>query len=452
MSPRRIVAPLLLFALFAPFAAAQTSDLATRLDAAIQKHLKKKGCVGLSVGVAHRGEVVERGYGLAEAEFRVPAKADTMFRIGSVTKQFTAALVMRLVEQQKVALDDALSKFVPEFDTQGKVVTVRQLLDHTSGIKSYTDVGEEWERVQPLELTHEQMFALVEMKPFDFEPGTDWAYNNTGYYLLGVLLEKVHEKPYAQIVLDEISTPLGLTRTRYDSNKELIENRAQGYDVVDGAITNDDLLGTSHPFAAGALLSTGGDLVRWAMALQGGKVVKPESFTAMTTKKVLPNGHDTNYGFGLIVDDFAGRPRISHGGGIHGFNSSLLWLPGDEFYVAVISNGGSSAHRIAEDLTRTLLDIEAPKAADLPIPEELGKRVVGSYQVDTIGLKLSVTQKDGKLYAQGEGQNAFRLLYEKDREFRAEFDAAVKLVWTEDGKSFALHQGGAVLEAKRMGD
>lgn len=452
MTSRRPFAPFVLLAFLAPFAAAQTSDLGTRLDAAVQKHLKRKGCVGLSVGVAHRGEVVERGYGLAEAEFRVATKPDTMFRIGSVTKQFTAALVMRLVEQQKVALDDPLSKFVPEFDTQGKVVTVRQLLGHTSGIKSYTDIGEEWERIQPLEISHEQMFALVETKPFDFEPGTNWAYNNTGYYLLGVLLEKVHEKPYAQIVLDEISKPLGLARTRYDSNKELIENRAQGYDVERGVITNDDLLGTSHPFAAGALLSTGGDLVRWAMALQGGKVVKPESFAAMTTKKVLQNGHDTHYGFGLIVDDFADRPRISHGGGIHGFNSSLLWLPGDEFYVAVISNGGSSAHRIAEDLTMELLGIEKPKADDKPIPADIGMELVGSYRVDAIGLKLSVTQKDGKLFVQGEGQDTFRLLYQKDREFRAEFDTAVKLVWTEDGKSFALHQGGAVLEAKRTGD
>ena len=194
--------------------------------------------------------LLAKGYGLAEAEFEVPADAQTMFRIGSITKQFTAALILRAVERGQLSLEDGLERFVPTFPLQGKKVTIRQLLQHTSGIPSYTDLGEEWVKKQPLELSHDELLALVAGKPFDFEPGSDWHYNNTGYYLLGMVLEKVHGKSFAQVVIDELSVPLGLSRTRYDSSAELIKNRAQGYDFVDGVRHNDAPLGMSQPGAA----------------------------------------------------------------------------------------------------------------------------------------------------------------------------------------------------------
>ena len=323
-----------------PGAQSPSPALAAKIDALAAEHLAKPGGVGLSVAVAQRGKLLlAKGYGKADAEFDVPANEQTMFRIGSVTKQFTAALVMRLVEQNKLSLDDELAKYVPDFPLQERKVTIEHLLRHTSGIKSYTDVGEAWEKVWPLELTHEELLALVKDAPFDFEPGSDWRYNNTGYYLLGMVIEKVAGKSYAEQLQAELCGPLGLARTRYDSNRELIRNRAQGYTLDEGQLVNDQMIGMAQPGAAGGILSTAGDLVRWQMALSSGKVVQPESFAKMSTPTVLPGGRDTHYGFGLLLDEWNGRPRVQHGGGIFGFNSMLFWLPVEDLHVAVISNG-----------------------------------------------------------------------------------------------------------------
>ncbi|MEO6595371.1 MAG: serine hydrolase domain-containing protein, partial [Planctomycetota bacterium] len=237
--------PLLLASLVA-----QEPAWLTKVEALVAGRLAKPDAVGLSVAIAQRGEVLlSKGYGLAEAEFEVPATATTMFRIGSITKQFTAAAIMRLIEQQKLSLDDPLSKFVPDFPTQvspkGKPVTIRNLLNHSSGIPSYTELGESWQKLQPLELSHQELLALVAGKPFDFEPDTDWHYNNTGYYLLGMVLEQVHGKSYAQVVHDELCAPLELAHTRYDVSSELIKGRAQGYGEKNGVLRNDEPLGMS---------------------------------------------------------------------------------------------------------------------------------------------------------------------------------------------------------------
>lgn len=352
------------------------AKLEAAVDALVEKALTETGAAGLSVAIARRGEVVlAKGYGLADMEFDVKADADTMFRIGSVTKQFTAALVMRLVEQKKLALEDDLSKYVPEFPLQGKQVTIRQLLDHTSGIPSYTDIGEEWMKKWPLELTHEELLALVKDKPFDFEPGTKWAYNNTGYYLLGMVIEKVGGKSYGQQIVNEFSKPLGLARTRRDSNVDLIKNRAQGYSLeqtlLGPKLVNDQVLGTNQPGAAGMLLSTARDLVLWQMALTTGKVVSAESFGRMRTATILPDGKSTGYGFGLMMDDLEGHTRVQHGGGIFGFNSMLAWYPDDDLHIAVISNGEPiNSGKIADDLVWIALGKAPPAAQDLPIPAE----------------------------------------------------------------------------------
>ncbi|MBX3463204.1 MAG: beta-lactamase family protein [Planctomycetes bacterium] len=437
---------------FAVLLAAQTPAWIPSVDALAAEALRRPGAVGFSVGVAKDGHLLlAKGYGLAEAEHRVAAAPWTKFRIGSVTKQFTAALVMRLVEQGRVALDDELARYVPDFPLQGRKVTVQMLLDHTSGIPSYTDLGEEWQKVWPLELSHAELLALVAGKPFDFEPGTDWRYNNTGYYLLGMLLEQVHGQPFAAIVRQELAVPLGLADTRYDSQRDLIEDRAQGYGFVDGRLVNDLHLGMSQPGAAGGLLSTGGDLVRWSMALAGGKVVSAASYGRMATSGVLPDGRDTHYGFGLIVGDVEGRPAVHHGGGIFGFNSILLHVIGDDLHVAVVSNGEhANAQSLAEAIVREVLAIPAFVPKDLPLPAELRDVLVGEYELD-IGMVLAVTAHGDRLRAEGKarGQAAFDLLWQGGREFRAGFDPKVKLVFAADGKQLQLHQGGGVFTGRR---
>ncbi len=429
----------------------QTAAWSSKIDALASERLAKPGGVGLSIAVAQRGKILlAKSYGKANAEFDVPANGETMFRIGSVTKQFTAAMVMRLVEQKKIALDDDLSKYVPDFPLQGRTVTIEQLLTHTSGIKSYTDVGEKWMKLWPLELADEELLALVKDEPFDFEPGSDFRYNNTGYYLLGMVIEKVAGKSYAEALQTELCAPLGLTRTRYDSNRELIPNRAQGYALDGEKLANDQMIGMAQPGAAGGILSTAGDLVRWQMALTSGKVVSKESFKKMSTPTVLPNGHDTLYGFGLRMDEWAGKPRVQHGGGIFGFNSMLLWLPGEDLHIAVISNGEPlSSEKLADAIAYAVLGIEPAAVKDEPIPIEVIDQVTGDYVFAGIHMDASVFEREGKLMLQGSGQGAFRMLWQGGLEFRADFDNDVRVVFAADGASLVLHQGGGKADGVR---
>lgn len=357
---------------------AQAPAWLTEVDALVSKRLSGPNAIGFSIGVAQKGEVLlAKGYGQADLEAGSAADAETMFRIGSVTKRFTAALIVQAIAAGNLSLDATLDTFVPDFPLQGKKVTIRHLLNHTSGIPNYTDVGKEWEKVQPLELSHAELLALVAGKPFDFEPGTDWRYDNTGYYLLGMVLEKVHGKPYAKCI-DELCASIGLTRTRHDSNRELIRNRAQGYGVENGKTVNDEPLGMNQPGAAGALLSTGGDLVRWSMALAGGKVVDAASYTQMTTPPQI-DGKDTHYGFGLMVGQVEGQPAVMHGGGIHGFNSVLLHLPAHGLHVAVLSNGErASSQKLAEAIVRAVLGLQEFVAKDLPLPAALRDQLAGA--------------------------------------------------------------------------
>ncbi len=437
------------------------AELQSKIDAIAAEFLKSPGAVGLSIGVARNGEViVATGYGLADAEFDVPANEDTMFRIGSVTKQFTAAAIMRFVEQGKISLDDDLSLYLPDFPLQGNAVTIRHLLNHTSGIPSYTSLGEEWAKLMPLELSHDEMLALVKDKPFDFPPGEQWSYNNTAYYMLGMIIEKVSGVSYAQHMQDAFFTPMGLARTRYDSSSDLIKNRAQGYTLRDGELVNDAPLDMGQPYAAGSLVSTGEELVEWSMALTSGKVVNTESFALMTTATILPSGENTQYGFGLGIDEWEGRRCIRHGGGIHGFNSMLMWLPDDDVHIAVISNGEPvNSGRIAHTIAHAALGIEETVAQDVPITPEVMQRMAGKYTLEAIGMDCTIWEEDGKamLQASAEGQVAFALQWQGPdvsggNEFRAAFDHEVKLIFADDGESFTLHQGGQQATAKRIVD
>jgi CubicO group peptidase (beta-lactamase class C family) len=434
-----------------PRAQATQAELVRKVDALAAEQLAKPGGVGLSVAVAQHGQVLlEKGYGKADAELDVPADEQTMFRIGSVTKQFTAALVMRLVEQKKLALDDELARYVPEFPLQGRKVTIQELLQHTAGIKNYTDIGAAWEKVWPLELTHAELLALVADDPFDFEPGSDWRYSNTGYYLLGMVIEQAAGRSYPEELQAELCAPLGLARTRYDSNREVIQNRAQGYALDGDQLVNDQMFGMEQPGAAGGILSTAGDLVRWQMALSSGKVVGPESFARMRTPTVLPDGRDTGYGFGLALDEWNGRPRVQHGGGIFGFNSMLFWLPGEDLHVAVISNGEAlPSAKLADAIAYAALGLERPSVKDEPIPADLIARLSGDYEFAGIGMEAKVFEREGHLMLQGSGQEAFRILWQGGGEFRAEFDTDVRLVFAADGKSLVIHQGGGKAEGVR---
>jgi D-alanyl-D-alanine carboxypeptidase len=351
-------------------------EVKSRTQAVIDWALTRPGAVGISVAVARNGKVlVEQGAGIADLEFNVPANRETSFRIGSVTKQFTAAAIMKLVEQGKLALDDDIARYAPEFNSGRRKITIRQLLNHASGVPNYTAQPEFMTKAAPLDLAHAELLKFIEGVPFDFEPGKGWNYTNTGYYLLGMIIEAVVRRPYATFVKEELFVPLGLTRTFYGSERDIIPNRAQGYgfDPATGRLSNDALVSMDNPGAAGALAASAGDLVRWQIALRGGRSVRPESYQTMITSTVPTGQGPQQYGFGLMVGEVNGVKRILHNGGIQGFNSVLITFPDDELHVAVISNStGLESEMVAGQIVAALRSAVAPPLPELRTAAQLG--------------------------------------------------------------------------------
>jgi CubicO group peptidase (beta-lactamase class C family) len=265
-----------------------------------------------------------------------------VYRVGSVTKQFTAAMVMQLVERGAVRLDDAIGTHLPSLPEAWRSVTVRQLLNHTSGIPSYTDLGDVWIRRLGEEMPPDTLIALTAREPMSFAPGTKWKYDNTGYIVLGVLVEKVTGKSWDTNLAERFTTPLGLASTRDCLTTPLIAGRAPGYDPAGTGWVNTRYLAMSQPFSAGALCSTIGDLVRWNRALHGGQVVSAASYAQMITPEGAAQQGELVYGFGLGRDTIAGRPMITHGGGIFGFITGNAWIPSEQLSVTVLANSGAA--------------------------------------------------------------------------------------------------------------
>lgn len=433
------------------------AQITAAVDRLAAEAVSTGGTAGLSIAVARDGRLIlSKGYGLAEVEHDVAATADTMFRAGSITKQFTAAAIMRLVEQGKVGLDEPVTTHLPGYNTHGREITIRHLLTHTSGIKSYTDLVEIMREAPERVFTHHELIGRVQNEPLAFEPGTQFAYNNTGYYLLGMIIEKVSGKDYAAYLRDEFFVPLGLTRTRCDANAEIIKGRAQGYAMEGDTLINDRGLATSTPFAAGALIASAHDLVVWAEALAAGRVVSPASYKAMSTPFPLVGGGANDYGFGLIIDALDGHARVQHGGNIFGFSAMLARFPDDGVTVAVLSNTQSfSAARLAQALSREALGLADPyAAAAVSLSEADAAKCVGVYEFPGQGWGFTITRRDGKMFAKASDDAESAMTYAGKGEFRVVmYDKDARLVFdlTGDGPAPAvvLHEGGAALTAKR---
>lgn len=433
------------------------SAIAAAADKLAAEALSQSGAAGLSVAVARNGKVIlSKGYGLAEVEHNVKANGDSMFRMGSITKQFTAAAIMRLVEQGKLELDDPITKHLPAYNVQGRKITIRHLLTHTSGIKSYTELKRIMVDEPEREFTRQEMLDMVQNEPLAFEPGAAFAYCNTGYYLLGMIIENVTGKDYCQYLQDDFFGPLGLKHTRCDSNTEIIKDRAQGYTVEGEKLVNDRGLATGTTFAAGGLLASAHDLVVWADALAAGKVVSPASYKLMTTSFALAGGGASDYGFGHFIDSLDGHARLQHGGDIFGFNSMLARFPEDGVTIAVISNSQPiSSTRVANRLSRAALGVpEATAPVAVALSETEAARCEGVYAFPDSDWEITITQRDGNLLLQSPGDPDSPMTYLGKGEFRSVlYDKEVRLIFDLAGDkpapTFVLHDPPAALTAKR---
>ena len=297
----------------------------------VQTYVQNKTFMG-SVLVARDAKVIlNKGYGSANLEWNVPNTPTTKFRLGSITKQFTAASILLLEERGKLKLEDPIKMYVTDAPPAWDRITIFNLLTHTSGIPNFTSLAE-YKTLQLSDTPPAKTIATVRDRPLDFFPGEKMSYSNSGYILLGYVIEKITGGSYEQFVRDNIFTPLGMKDSGYDSNSAIIERRAAGYSPSPSGPINAGYVHMSIPHAAGALYSTTEDLLRWEQGLFGGKVVSAASLKKMTTP------FKNNYALGVVVQTADGRTVVNHGGGIEGFNTFLAYYPDDKLTVVVLSN------------------------------------------------------------------------------------------------------------------
>jgi D-alanyl-D-alanine carboxypeptidase len=326
---------------------------ADKVDDFIQAEMKRHQIPGLSLAVLQKGKILKaKGYGFANVELNEPATAETVYQLASITKSFTATAVMQLVEDGKLTLNDKIAAHLPGLPKAWSEVTVWHLLTHTSGIKSYTQLAAIADNPQK-EFSSGEMIALVADLPLEFRPGERYDYSNTGYYLLGLLIEKISGQRYGAFLDQRIFKPAGMTSTRVNSFADLIPRRAAGYMLRDGGIRNGILVNPSQPFAAGALVTSASDLAKWDAALYTDKIVKQSTLQQMWTPAKLGNGTMSNYGLGWGTREREGRRYVQHNGGIIGFSTHLRRGLDDGLTIIVLANlsgRGIYAEEIAESL------------------------------------------------------------------------------------------------------
>ncbi|RZJ01046.1 MAG: serine hydrolase [Brevundimonas sp.] len=392
--------------------------------------------------VARDGEILfDRGYGFANREWAVPNDGDTKFRLGSLTKQFTAVAIMILNERGLVDLDAPVKTWLPDAPATWDRVTVRHLLSHTSGVPNFTDF-DDYGASKTLPATLDSLISRFRDRPLDFQPGEGWDYSNSGYILLTAVVEKASGESYADFVAKTLFQPLGMTDSGYDDPASILTRRAAGYTPGPGGIVNADYVDMSIPRGAGALYSTTHDLLKWEQGLFGGRLLRPASLTLLTTPV------RNRYAFGLGVAEAGGNTTISHSGGIEGFNTYMAYDPARRLTVVVLGNLngpgpdklGASLLALARGETVTL---QAERRAITVAPEAL-RAYEGVYEMSpTFAITVSVV--DGKLVAQATGQGPLQLHPEAaDAFFLREVDAQVTFTRDASGavESLVLHQGG----------
>jgi CubicO group peptidase (beta-lactamase class C family) len=350
--PTRLLASALL-TLFAPLAfpaADPSNDLTARIDKISQAYVDRQEFMG-AVLAAHGDKVTfTKSYGSANLELNVPNTRTTKFRIGSITKQFTAACILLLEERGKLGVDDPIAKYYADAPATWSKVTLKHLLQHTSGIHSYTD-DPTFGTFTKLPNTPEAIVSRVRDKPLEFETGTRFQYSNTGYILLGMVIEKVSGQKYTDFLQANVLDPLGLKDTGYDVNALVLPQRAAGYSRKDGRIRNSTYLDMTVPYSAGALYSTVDDLLRWERGLFGGKLLSKASLAKMTTPG---DQGEKDYGFGLFIQKKDNHAEIQHGGAIHGFNAQLTYLPDRDYVIVALSNLNGPVDKLVGEIAAVL--------------------------------------------------------------------------------------------------
>jgi len=395
--------------------------------------------------VARDGAVVlDKAYGMANLELDVPNTTATKFRLGSITKQFTAASILLLEERGKLKIDDKVKTYLPDAPMAWDRITVFNLLTHTAGIPNFTSFAD-YGTIKLSARTAEASVAAVRDKTLDFGPGEKMSYSNSGYLVLGAIIERVSGQSYEKFVADNIFTPLGMNDSGYDSNTALIKRRASGYIRTPAGYVNAGYIHMSIPHAAGALYSTTGDLLKWEQALFAGKVVSKASLDRMIT----PFKND--YALGLTSALDKGRRVIAHGGGIDGFNTHLAYYPETRTVIVALSNvNGTAPGAIAAQLGAVMhgdMVTLSSERKEITLPSATLSKYVGAYELAP-GAVMTVTIEGERLMAQLTGQGKLPIFPQSETLFFLKaVDAQIE--FAADAGSLVLHQNGRDQKASR---
>jgi CubicO group peptidase (beta-lactamase class C family) len=412
---------LLLFCLLGQAHLSVAQQFAPAWDSLLTRQFPAAG-PGATVLVAQAGQVLyRRAFGQADLERHVAMTPDYRFRLGSLTKQFTACAILKLAEEGKLSVHDELTRYLPDYPTQGHSLTIEQVLTHTAGIPDYTHQPTFTPQFQRQDLTPQQLVTLIAAHPLDFVPGQAFRYSNSGYVLLGYLIEVVSGKSYERYLQDTFFTPLGMTHTGYDHPERIIPERAAGYQPGPAGYENAAALSMSLPYAAGSLLTNGDDLLRWYEALRRGRVVQAASLAQAQQPYRLANGSYTAYGYGWELGTLQGSPVVKHVGRINGFLTYVLYLPQQQLFVSLLANCNPAPdpERTAFLLAAQAIGKPYPQAA-LPLTARQQQRYVGIYQANGAGQRKISWELGQLLFMPSGGDKAPLLAYASDKFYEAQ--------------------------------
>lgn len=429
-------------------ASAQTNaDRMDELMTAYSRLYKFNG----TVLVISKGQVVfSKGYGYKSAKDSTWNDVNTIYQLGSVTKQFTATVILQLQEQKKLSVQDKLAKYFPGLPG-ADTITIEHLLTHTSGIYNYTNDGRFMANEATKPATREKIMALFKDKPLDFRPGTQWNYSNSGYMLLGYIIEKVTGRPYEQAVRERIFKPLGMRHSGFDFAHLADPHKATGYSMYTEKIKLPAIVvDSSVSYAAGAIYSTVNDLWAWHKGLMKHAIIKAASLEKAYTP------YKNNYGYGWVIDSVYGKRQVAHGGGIFGFNSHFSRIPADNVCIVLLANMNTASLPV---INKSLLAILYNQPYEVPkerkavyVDTTLLQQYVGEYELAP-GFKMAITLKEGVLKGQITGQPEVELFAETPSKFFLKVvDAQIEFIKDTEGKveKLILYQNGKEITGKKI--
>ena len=426
----------ILFTLF--FTLSQAQSLESKIDKILRTQFKTNE-TGVSALVAKDGNVIYRkAFGKADLELDVDMTSKNVFEVGSITKQFTSVAILMLLEEGKLSLDDEITKFIPTYPTNGKKITIHHLLTHTSGIKSYTSM-QRFGEVMTIDETPLKFIDFFKNEPMDFDPGEKYLYNNSGYFILGYIVEKVSGISYPKFIQERIFDAIDMKSSYYGSHKKLIKNRASGYQK--GAeFSNAQYISLTLPYAAGSIMSNVDDMLKWQTAITNNVFLKKATIDKAFTNYTLINGDKINYGYGWSINEINDVPTIEHGGAIPGYLSMGVFVPSKNIYVILFSNCG------CQSPTNTALEIAALAMDKTSQGEENTFNLsteqlntwVGTYEFDNKVLRY-ITLKEGQLYSKREGSpQSFKIYPTSPNTFSFKEGFISYYFSMKDGKKVAL--------------